>query len=120
KPVSRMLYGNHDSSKWWVNALRLMQSTPTSVDVGTIEVHLVGLAGGETKRVPKALRKTVYFLLSASLGAEATIVALAPKQLKYVADRVMPGGGSLVLLETGLTHLQNLRPFPAQISNGNP
>jgi diacylglycerol kinase family enzyme len=118
--VSRVLYGNHDSRRWWVNVLRLMQSTPTSVDVGTIEVHLVGLVGGETKRVPKALRKTVYFLLSASLGAEATIVAIAPQQLKYMADRLMPGGGSLMLLETGLTHLQNLRPFPARISNGNP
>src|SRR5262249_7777172 len=55
--VSRVLYGNHDSSHWWVNVLRLMQSTPTSVDVGTIEAHSVDLVGGETKRVPKALRK---------------------------------------------------------------
>jgi diacylglycerol kinase family enzyme len=118
--VSRMLYGNHDSRQWWVNVLRLMQSALTSVDVGIIEAHSVGLVGGETKRVPKALRKTVYFLLSASLGAEATIVALAPQQLKYMADGLVPGGGSLVLLETGLTHLQNLKPFPARISNGNP
>jgi diacylglycerol kinase family enzyme len=118
--VSRMLYGNHDSSHWWVNVLRLMQSTPTSVDVGTIEAYSVGLASGETKRVPKALRKTVYFLLSASLGAEAAIVALAPQQLKYMADRLIPGGGSLVLLETALTHLQSLRPFAARISNGDP
>src|SRR5262249_39649764 len=80
----------------------------------------VDLVGGETKRVPKALRKTVYFLLSASLGAEATIVALAPQQLKYLADRLIPGSGSLVLLETALTHLQSLRPFAARISNGNP
>ena len=118
--VSRVLYGNHDSGHWWVNVLRLMQSTPTSVDVGTIEAHSVDLVGGETKSVPKALRKTVYFLLSASLGAEATIVALAPQQLKYLADRLIPGSGSLVLLETALTHLQSLRPFAARISNENP
>jgi hypothetical protein len=97
-----------------------MQSTPTSVDVGTIEADSVDLVGGETKRVPKELRKTVYFLLSASLGAEATIVALAPQQLKYLADRLIPGSGSLVLLETALTHLQSLRPFAARISNANP
>ena len=118
--VSRMFYGNHDSKQWWVNVLRLMQSAPTSVDVGTIEAHSVDLVSGETKRVPKALRKKAYFLLSASLGAEATIVALAPQQLKYMADQLVPGGGSLVLLETALTHLQNLRPFAARISNGNP
>jgi diacylglycerol kinase family enzyme len=118
--VSRMFYGNHDSKQWWVNVLRLMQSGPASVDVGTIETHSVDLVSGETKRVPKVLRKKAYFLLSASLGAEATIVALAPQQLKYMADQLVPGGGSLVLLETALTHLQNLRPFAARISNGNP
>jgi diacylglycerol kinase family enzyme len=118
--VSRMFYGNHDSKQWWVNILRLMQSAATSVDVGTIEPHSIELVSGGTKRVPKALRKKAYFLLSASLGAEATIVALAPQQLKYMADQLVPGGGSLVLLETALTHLQNLRPFAARISNGNP
>jgi diacylglycerol kinase family enzyme len=118
--VSRMFYGNHDSKQWWVNVLRLMQSAATSVDVGTIEAHSVDLVSGKTKRVPKALRKRAYFLLSASLGAHATIVALAPQRLKYMADQLVPGSGSLVLLETALTHLQNLRPFPARISNGNP
>src|ERR1700731_3619468 len=112
--VSRMFYGNHDSKQWWVNVLRLMQSGPASVHVGTIETHSVDLVSGETKRVPKVLRKKAYFFLSASLGAEATIVALAPQQLKYMADQLVPGGGSLVLLETALTHLQNLRPFPAR------
>jgi hypothetical protein len=118
--VSRMFYGNHDSKQWWVNVLRLMQSAPTRVDVGFIEAHSIELVSGGTKRVPKALRKKAYFLLSASLGAEATIVALTPQQLKYMADQLVPGGGSLVLLETALTHLQNLRPFAARISNGNP
>jgi diacylglycerol kinase family enzyme len=118
--VSRMLYGNHDSKEWWVNVLRLMQSARTSIDVGTIEAYSVNLVSGETKRVPKALRKRAYFLLSASLGAKATIVALAPQRLKYMADQLIPGGGELVLLETGLTHLQELKPFPARISNGNP
>jgi diacylglycerol kinase family enzyme len=118
--VSRMFYGNHDSKQWWVNVLRLMQSVSTSVDVGTIEAHSVDLVSGETKRVPKALRKTAYFLLSASLGAHAAIVALAPQQLKYMADQLIPGGGSLVLLETGLNHLQDLKPFAARISNANP
>src|SRR3984893_3832676 len=118
--VSRIFYGNHDSKQWWVNVLRLMQSAPTSVDVGTIEPHSVELVSGGTKRVPKALRKTAYFLLSASLGAHASIVALAPQRLKYMADQLIPGGGELVLLETGLTHLQELRPFAARISNGNP
>jgi diacylglycerol kinase family enzyme len=117
--VSRMFYGNHDSKQWWVNVLRLMQSAPTRVDVGFIEAHSVDLVSGETKRVPKALRKTAYFLLSASLGAHATIVALAPQRLKYMADQLVPGGGSLVLLETGLSHLQDLKPFPARISNAN-
>jgi Flavocytochrome c sulphide dehydrogenase, flavin-binding len=37
-----------------------------------------------------------------------------------MVDQLVPGGGSLVLLETALTHLQNLRPFAARISNGNP
>jgi hypothetical protein len=115
-----MFYGNHDSKQSWVNVLRLMQSAPTSVDVGTIEPHSVELVSGGTKRVPKALRKTAYFLLSASLGAHASIVALAPQRLKYMADQLIPGGGELVLLETGLTHLQELRPFAAHISNGNP
>ena len=118
--VSRMFYGNHDSKQWWVNVLRLMQSARTSIDVGTIEAHSVNLVSGETKRVPKALRKKAYFLLSASLGAEATIVALAPQQLKYMADQLVPGAGSLVLLETALAHLQDLRPFPTRIGNGNP
>jgi hypothetical protein len=44
---------------------------------------LAQLVSGGTKRVPKALRKTAYFLLSASLGAHASIVALAPQRLKY-------------------------------------
>jgi diacylglycerol kinase family enzyme len=118
--VSRMFYGNHDSEQWWVNVLRLMQSALTSVDVGTIEAHSVDLVTGETKRVPNALRKTAYFLLSASLGAEATIVTLAPQRLKYMADQLVPGGGFLVLLDTALSHLRNLRPFPARISNENP
>jgi diacylglycerol kinase family enzyme len=118
--VSRIFYGSHDSKQWWVNVLRLMQSAPTSVDVGTIEPDSVELVSGGTKRVPKALRKTAYFLLSASLGAHASIVALAPQRLKYMADQLIPGGGELVLLETGLTHLQELRPFAAHISNGNP
>jgi diacylglycerol kinase family enzyme len=117
--VSRMLYGNHDSKQWWVNVLRLMQSALTSVDVGTIEPHSVDLVTGETKRVPKVLRKRGYFLLSASLGAKATIVALAPQRLKYMADQLVPGGGRLVLLETALSHLSDLRPVPARISNGN-
>jgi len=118
--VSRMFYGNHDSKQWWVNVLRLMQSARTSVDVGTIEAHSIDLVSGETKRVPKTLRRTAYFLLSASLGAHATVVALAPQRLKYMADQLVPGGGSLVLLETGLSHLDNLKPFPARISNANP
>jgi diacylglycerol kinase family enzyme len=118
--VSRMFYGNRDTNQWWVNVLRLMQSARTSVDVGTIEPHSVKLATGETKRVPKALRKRAYFMLSASLGAEATIVELAPQRLKYMADHLLPDGGTLVLLETALTHLRDLRPFPAGISNDNP
>src|ERR1700730_10019980 len=118
--VSRMFYGNHDSKQWWVNVLRLMQSAPTSVDVGTIEPHSIELVSGGTKRAPKARRKRAYCLLSASVGAHATIVELAPQRLKYMADQLIPGGGSLVLLETALTHLQDLRPFPARISNGNP
>jgi len=118
--VSRMFYDNHDSKQWWVNVLRLMESAVTSVDVGIIEAHSVDLLSGETKRVPKALRKKVYFLLSASLGAHATIVALAPQRLKYMADQMLPGAGSLVLLETALTHLRELRPFPARIGNGTP
>jgi diacylglycerol kinase family enzyme len=117
--VSRMFYDNHDSKQWWINVVRLMQSTPTSVDVGVIEPHSVNLVTGETKRVPKALRKKAYFLLSASLGAKATIVALAPQRLKYMADKLVPGGGRLVLLETALSHLSDLRPVPARISNGN-
>src|ERR1700730_17646576 len=64
--VSRMFYGNHDSKQWWVNVLRLMQSGSPSSDVGTIEPHSVELVSGGTKRVPKALRKRAYFLLSAS------------------------------------------------------
>jgi hypothetical protein len=59
-----------------------------SVDVGTIEPHSVDLVTGETKRVPKALRKKAYFLLSASLGAKATIVELAPQRLKYMTDHL--------------------------------
>jgi diacylglycerol kinase family enzyme len=118
--VSRMFYGNHESKEWWVNVLRLMQSSPTSVDVGTVEAHSVKLVTGETKRVPQALRKKAYFLLSACLGAEATIVELAPQRLKYMADHIVPGGGFLVLLETALSHLRNLRPLPARISNGSP
>jgi diacylglycerol kinase family enzyme len=117
--VSRMFYGNHDSKQWWRNVLRLMQSALTSVDVGIIEPHSVNLVTGESKRVPKALRKRACFLLSASLGAKATIVALAPQRLKYMADQLVPGGGRLVLLETALSHLSDLRPVPARISNGN-
>jgi diacylglycerol kinase family enzyme len=118
--VSRMFYGNHDSRQWWVNVLRLMQSAVTAVDVGSIEAHSVDLLNGETRRVPKALRKTACFLLSASLGAEATVLALAPQRLKYMADQILPGAGSLVLLDTALTHLRDLRPFAARIGNGNP
>jgi diacylglycerol kinase family enzyme len=117
--VSRMFYGNHDSKQWWRNVLHLMQSALTSVDVGIIEPHSVNLVTGDTKRVPKTLRKRAYFLLSASLGAKATIVALAPQRLKYIADQLVPGGGRLVLLETALSHLSDLRPVPARISNGN-
>ena len=116
--VSRMFYGNHDSKQWWVNVLRLMESAVTSVDVGSIEAHCVDLLSGETKRVPKALRKRAYFLLSASLGADATVLTLAPQRLKYMADQILPGAGSLVLLETALTHLRELSPFPARIGNG--
>jgi diacylglycerol kinase family enzyme len=118
--VSRMFYGNHDSNQWWVNVLSLMQSALTSVDVGTIEPHSVDLVTGETKRVPKALHKKAYFLLSASLGAKATIVELAPQRLKYMTDHLVPGAGFLVLLNTALTHLSDLTPFPARIGNENP
>ena len=96
-----------------------MQSALTSVDVGIIEPHSVNMVTGESKRLPKALRKRAYFLLSASLGAKAIIVALAPQRLKYMADQLVPGGGRLVLLETALSHLSDLRPVPACISNGN-
>jgi diacylglycerol kinase family enzyme len=115
--VSRLLYGNADSSRPWLNVLRMMQSAELKTDVGCVEPYSVHLVNGKEERVPKELRKKSYFLLSASAGAEATITKLTPPSLKYELDKRLPGGGMLVLAATALLHLKELAPFAYRLSD---
>ena len=115
--VSRMLYGNHDSKQPWINVLGMLEAAVRKIDVGVVESRSVERASGASEKLPKHLRKKGYFLLSASAGAEATVIRLAPKQLKYRLDHLVPGAGFLVLAFTALFNLSAMRRFSVEIAD---